>query len=122
MPGITINADIIHNEAKNMVAKNFFNDCAFRAHFGVSTTVAAIAWNLIGRNDLTACQPEPRHLLWGLSFLKIYGSEEVHCTLARSSRNSFRKWCWIIVKQLALLNQVSGFYHPDSDHMYGDLL
>lgn len=49
----------------------------------------------------------PIHLLWGLLFLKVYGSEKTHLTIARVDAKTFRKWSWYFVRLLADLDLVS---------------
>ena len=49
---------------------------------------------------------EPKHLFWGLAFLKIYSTEEVHCTLFQTTRTTFRKWSWAVVKMISSLKIV----------------
>lgn len=93
-------------EAKKIISKNYFNDSTFRAHFGVSATVASISCILLGKMSNVPTGLETRHFLWGLSFLKFYSTEEIHATLAKTSRNSFRKWCWIVVKLLSEMKAV----------------
>jgi hypothetical protein len=42
----------------------------------------------------------PKHLLWGLLFLKVYGTEDVLSDVVGMKRNTFRKWAWKIVEVL----------------------
>jgi hypothetical protein len=42
----------------------------------------------------------PKNLLWGLLFLKVYGTEDVLSDMVGTTRNTFRKWAWKIVEVL----------------------
>jgi hypothetical protein len=50
----------------------------FRKFFGCSVEVATNLWNRIESTSLKH-RSLPKHLLWTLSFLKTYGTEEVNC-------------------------------------------
>lgn len=80
----------------------------FRARFGVTPKVATIVWNRIECTVLRRCSQ--MHLLWGLLFLKTYGSEHVNCSITKGDEKTFRKWFWIIVERIATLHIVSFVY------------
>jgi hypothetical protein len=42
----------------------------------------------------------PKHLLWTLLFLKVYGTE-ILSALAKTSRKMFRKWYWLVLPLIA---------------------
>ena len=47
---------------------------------------------------------EPKHLLWGLAFLKTYSTEKILCELVNvRSRTTLRKYVWMVVKEIAAL-------------------
>lgn len=71
----------------------------FRAIYGISARVCALIWDLIVRE--VPSNADPHHLLWGLMFLKIYGSEPVSAAIVRVDGKTMRKWHWIIVAALA---------------------
>lgn len=82
----------------------------FRSHFGTSPKVISEVWHrldpLNAWDDANGVRPV--HLLWALLFLKIYGTEAVHCTLAGGKEygpdeTTFRKWVWIFVDAVAML-------------------
>ena len=55
-------------------------DRRFKALFGASSEVVATLWNMIDdHNPVEGGQP--KHLLWALVHLKVYGSEETHCSI-----------------------------------------
>eukprot|EP00171_Calliarthron_tuberculosum_P006568 IDg6568t1 len=74
----------------------------FRALYGVSPRVCATVWNLI-TSDLPP-HASPKHLLWGLLFLKLYASENVHARIVGADEKTFRLWQWKMVKLIAALN------------------
>jgi len=46
----------------------------------------------------------PEHLLWALMFMKVYGKESMHCTMAGAvDEKTFRKWVWIFVLEISYL-------------------
>jgi hypothetical protein len=77
----------------------------FRSLFGISTTICTKIWSLL------ICQvrreARPIHLLWTLFFLKHYSVEEVNATFAGVSEKTYRKWTWLMLEELSLLNLVS---------------
>ncbi len=76
----------------------------YKALFGVTPLVASVIWSLSEhsrRHDSS-----PRHLLWGLMFLKVYATEHVHATFVGIDEKTFRKWCWIWVGIISELTVV----------------
>jgi hypothetical protein len=69
----------------------------FRSLFGVGPAVCADLW---WRCKLPA-RTEPKHLLWALLFLGVYVSEDVLCSITKTSRKTFRKWSWLVVGLIA---------------------
>ena len=61
----------------------------FRAMFGVSAKVCATAWGEIRK--FCPSRTKPMHLLYGLLFLKVYGTESVHSALVGCDEKTFRK-------------------------------
>ena len=53
----------------------------------------------------------PKHLLCGLLFLKMYGTEHAHAMLSGMDEKSQSKWQWLSVNAIASLKIVS-FCHP----------
>jgi hypothetical protein len=73
----------------------------FRSCFGASSEVVATIWNRI---EPTIDEPglHAKHLLWALVFLKVYSTEDIHCSIFDwPSVRTFRKWSWYIVKKIA---------------------
>ena len=53
--------------------------CQFRSWFGLDPKLYLVVWNkLIASScfECTSANPNPKHLLWTLHFLKVYTSEE----------------------------------------------
>lgn len=74
----------------------------FRAHFGCSIVVATDVWNRIAPNLHSGCQE--KHLLWSLVFIKIYGSEDVHCRIVGwPDPKTFRTYSWYILEKISNL-------------------
>jgi hypothetical protein len=79
----------------------------FPALFGVSPSVCAKTWNLLLEDDVNAGNGKGflvKHLLWGLMFLKSYGTSAALAKLAGFvCRETYMKWTWIAVKRVASL-------------------
>ena len=77
----------------------------FFSLFGTSLSVCSRLWD-----ELHLKLPEnyaPHYLLWGLMFLKNYGTETFNSSLAGCDPKTFRKYQWITVNALADLKLVS---------------
>ena len=73
----------------------------FKAMFGASPQVCAEIWSmLVPLNNSSA----PKHLLWALMLLKVYSSEMVLCSIAKTSEKTFSKWTWIFIQAIANLS------------------
>ena len=71
----------------------------YRATFGINPIQTAKVWeHLLG---MKIKKLMPKHLLWALSFLKLYSPEVVHCGMLGTSAKTFRKWVWIVLKALS---------------------
>ena len=51
-------------------------------------------------------QSFPKHLLFALLFLRHYDAEHINATLCGVDEQTFRKWCWYYVKQMAFMSVV----------------
>ena len=80
----------------------------FKSFFGVTPTVCCIVWNKIKMRAPRNAQP--KHLLWCLSFLKVYSSESYRRAIFKADEKTIRKWTWTFVKPLANMDVVSGTY------------
>lgn len=79
-------------------------DRRFRAHFGCSVVVATTVWNHIHENLKETTKP--KHLLWGLLFIKVYASQDVHCRIVGwPDPKTFRNWSWYILEKVAGLKE-----------------
>jgi hypothetical protein len=82
-----------------ILAQSFLqrSDRDFRALFGVGPGVVCQLWQRCSFPPKTM----PKHLLWALLFLKTYATEPVLCSIVGTTRKTFRKWSWPIVKAIA---------------------
>lgn len=80
---------------------DFSEDRGFRALFGVSQDVCCLAWEWC-RNHKRAPRHGMKgiHLLWALHFLKSYNTEDENASWAHTTRKTFRKWVWIMLRLL----------------------
>ena len=73
----------------------------FVACFGAPSDVVADIWNRI-EPMLEDDDAHPKHLLWAFVFLKVYSTEEIHCSIVGwPSTRTFRKWSWYFVEKIA---------------------
>ena len=106
-----IDSNAIEEVAKTMVSwpeeRNWNSKCKdqrFRSLFGASSGVAAHVWNRVmpSVNKRT----HPKHLLWALVFLKVYSTEEVHCSIVGwPDVQTFRYWSWYYIARVAALKE-----------------
>ena len=80
-------------------------DLEFRSQFGVSWFVCSNVWQLLEMNFPNR-KREPKHLLWGLMFLKVYGSEKTHSSIAGCDVKTFRKWAWNVLQDISNLETI----------------
>lgn len=76
----------------------------FKTFYGVSPNICSILWGLIEQNVPETC--EPKHLLWGLCFLKQYNNESVNRATFGTDEKTFRKYVWILIDLLAHIDVV----------------
>lgn len=81
----------------------------FVAHYGIEPRLVALVWReLMEDGWIVRCAgrcPHPKHLLWSLLFLKIYGVEEVHAARVGCDEKTFRKWAWLYAEAVAKLDR-----------------
>ncbi|KAG9407624.1 hypothetical protein AC1031_002342 [Aphanomyces cochlioides] len=78
------------------------NTRRFYAMFGISAELCYAIWQAL--EDKRPPNSDVKHLLWRLMFLKVYGSESVHATIAGTDEKTFRKWCWLYVALISELD------------------
>lgn len=83
---------------------NFVTSCQYRAVLGIDCYHTEIIWGYIAEK---VKKLEPKHLFWGLTFLKVYSSEEVHSALCQTTRKTYRTWSWAVVHAISDLDIVS---------------
>ena len=80
-------------------------DARIKSLFGAPSEVIADLWNRV-RPSVDEPGAEPKHMLWALSFMKVYSTEDVHCAIfGWPSVRTFRKWSWYFVKKIAALKE-----------------
>lgn len=73
-------------------------DRDFKGLFGVPVVVCMDVWQ---QCDFVGEGMKPKHLMWGLLMLKIYGNQSVLAAVASTTRKTFRKHAWKAVKLIA---------------------
>jgi hypothetical protein len=77
----------------------------FRALFGCSPQIWLKLWNELDPFLTMPKGVSPKHLLWALLMMKVYDSEDVHCSIAGGvDPTTFRKWSWLFVEALSSLD------------------
>jgi hypothetical protein len=69
--------------------------------FGIGPDVCGHIWDHVSRYGWKPPNVRPKHLLWTLLFLKVYGTETALSALAKTSRKTFRKWVWLLLPMIA---------------------
>jgi len=95
---------IIRRSLRNSITGNR----RYKAFFGISPDTCARIWFLIGRKHPEGSKP--KHLLWGLMFLRLYATEYVHASIAMCDEKTFRKWSLKYVSLMSHLEVVSNIY------------
>ena len=89
----------------------------FRSVFGVSPEACSIIWRHLNSKNTDGL--EPRHLLIGLLFLKVYSTETVHAAILGLDEKTLRKWQLITISCLSQLDLVSGkFSHSNGANVH----
>jgi hypothetical protein len=90
-------------EIANFNDNDFESLTKFKAFFGITPSMCAIIYNRIYHKVCVDYRNfAPNHLLWGLMFLKVYGTEYVMIQLAGTkSRKTYRKWVWTVISYIA---------------------
>lgn len=76
----------------------------FKSFFGVTPYVCSIVWTQIV--GVAPIGFEPKHLLWGMNFLKQYTTEHNRHSTLKADEKTIRKWTWIAVKLMSGLKMV----------------
>ena len=78
----------------------------FRSQFGVSWHVCEDVWKMLDFH-LSDEKRDPKHLLWALLFMKVYGSESTHSNMVGTSSKTFQKWVWKTLTEIADLKAMT---------------
>ena len=121
--GLTTNIDEKHIECvikqticwpENRTWVSNSADRRIRSFFGAPSSIIAIVWNKIwdrlspGEKDAVCKRGKPQcqYLLYALVFLKVYSSEEVHCSIVGwPTPKTFRKWSWFFINKISELKE-----------------
>jgi hypothetical protein len=81
------------------------NEIMFKNYFGVSPMMAGLVWERLCDNGLKLRQKRAKqvHLLWALFFIYTYPKETVGCQMVSTTRNTYRKWVWIMIHEIELI-------------------
>lgn len=85
--------------------KSRFQNETFLALFDVARKVCETVWNYI--HHKLPKRSDPVHLLWALHFFKMYDVGFAISVLWRTDRQTHRKWCWVVLRTIALTRFVS---------------
>ena len=89
-------------DGKTNSARPFVSDeelRSFKAHYGARPRACVV---LFCKLRLVDCRPSITHLLWALSFLKTYASEDVLASKFGTTRKTLRKHIWAIVPKCTM--------------------
>ena len=77
----------------------------FKLLFGLDPRLAHFLWERLVDGNFFSHLPgvQERHLLWALLLLFTYPSEAVACVIVKVSRKTYRKWAWLVIKDISLL-------------------
>lgn len=77
-------------------------DC-FSTFFGVAPFICELIWEKIAlaAQVLDYNGFSMMHLLWGLHFMRVYGSEKQMATTFRTTPKTFRKWAKLAIKLIS---------------------
>ena len=96
-----------HCDSEQSISANLDRD--FRSRFGCSPVVCGMIWV---QCKFMETHIKPKHLLWSLMFLKVYGTEKVMTNSAGlSDRKMFREKIWPIIEKISSIQKsvVSNF-------------
>jgi hypothetical protein len=98
--------DVVLDAAKIIINKqdgsSEIEDRRFRELFGCSPLVVLELWKLLLSNLTIEGSPEVVHLLWALTFLKLYTKESTTSRLVGGiDEKTYRKWVWVFVSAIA---------------------
>ncbi len=88
----------------------------FKSHFGVTPFVCSIIWHKIF--DKAPDDYKPKHLLWGLNFLKQYTTEHTRHSLFGADEKTIRKWTWITVELMSSMDEVKSEFICQNLYLY----
>lgn len=77
------------------------------SHFGTSLEVCVILWEKIKPERCMPRGASPKHLLWGLYLLKVYGTGDTSSSnVGGVDDKTWRKWTELFVDALSILSMM----------------
>ena len=102
---------------RKKVSSSKTNHRRFKAWYGIDWKLMSVVWDLLHssgwiKKNIKKRRPNPIHLLWALSFLKAYNTEDEHAADVGKEAKTFRKWAWMYCEGIGSLvsRVVSDFY------------
>ena len=114
-------ARLIWRREWNVIRSDKSESRDFRENFGVGVNVAHTVWMMMDSRELIPNDGRIHHLLWTLSFMKIYGKERMMCHLNRiRDPKTFRKWVWLFIDSIAELESsvVSNLFFKSNNEIF----
>lgn len=77
----------------------------FSSFFGTTRAICSILWVMINKknNYVLPRGASPKHLLWGLFFMKTYSNETIISSRLQVDPKTARKWIWWAADEIAKL-------------------
>ena len=76
---------------------NVLDDRKYKSFYGKSPAMVALIW----QEYIRPAKTKPQHLLWALSYMKLYNSWHVMAIIFKTSKPTYMKWVWIWIKAMA---------------------
>jgi hypothetical protein len=101
---LSLAIDMLHKMEQDSNT-NRENEIMFKHRFGVSHMMADLVWERLCDNGFKVRHRRAKqvHLLWALLFLSTYPTETEGCQMAHTTRNTYRKWVWIMIDEIELI-------------------
>ena len=94
----------------------------FVTYFGVSSEICSLVWDMLDPHENMPKGVEPKHLLWGLLFVKVYFKELVLAGMVGCpDEKTFRKWSSLFVYHISWLEPEIVSDGVDDDQLCGKL-
>lgn len=81
----------------------------FKSLFGPTPLVCSKIWSQLSLSLIS--KPQPKHLLYALSFRKLYGTDTVFHMIFGTDEKTCRYWSRYFIEKISVINNVSYQYH-----------